>query len=115
MSVSLYPSRVVCNELELTDSGSDRVAVLTLRTAVDRDMLALAADKSTLGDDADPDEWTIEFTREAAEYELAMTGAYEIWRDSHLIASMIDDPQVGPRVRAIYRAIDRAYPKAVSA
>lgn len=106
-----YPSRVVCNEQELADEYVQQRAVLTLRAAVDRDMLAFAVDKGTCGDESDPDGWPVEFTRDAAEHELAMSGTYGIWRDRHLIATAADDPEAGPRVRAIYRAVDRAYPE----
>lgn len=114
-SVPVYPSRVVCHEQELNDTDSERVAVVTMRMAVDRDMLALAVSKSTGGaDETDPDGWTVEFVREVAEYELAMSGAYELWGDSHMMVAALDDPELAPRVRAIYRAVDRAYPGATT-
>lgn len=106
----VYPSRVVCNERELTETASDRRAVLTMRAAIDRDMLALAVDRGTRGDESDPDGWGVEFVREVAEYEAAMSGTYSLWCESYLIEAAAEDPEVGPRVRAIYRAVDRAYP-----
>lgn len=108
--VPVYPSRVVVNDRETADDS--RRAVLTVRMAVDRDMLAVALDLAMGGPDAtDPDTWSVETIREAVECQLGMDGTYQIWRDRRLLGEMVDDPTVGEFVRAEFRAIDRAFPE----
>ncbi|MGW1399300.1 hypothetical protein ACWCRF_11630 [Streptomyces sp. NPDC002405] len=103
----VYPSLRVTNEPE---PGESRQAVLTLRIAVDRDMLAAALDLSSY-DLSDPDSWSVEFIRDSVELQLGMDGAYPLWRDSRRFPDLLDDPSVRDRVAATYRAIDRAYPQ----
>lgn len=103
----VYPSQRVTNEPE---EGETRHAVLTLRVAVDRDMLAAALDLSCWAE-PDPDSWPVEFIREAVEMQIGLDGAYPVWRDSRRFLELLDDPSVKDRVAATYRAVDRAFPK----
>lgn len=106
-NLPLYPSLIVTNEPEV---GETRRAVLALRIAVDRDMLATLLDLACYSY-PDPDAWSYEFIRESIEMYLGMDGAYTVWRDSRRFPEMLDDPSVGDRIRATYRAVDRAYPE----
>ena len=104
----LMPSATVTNH---TGPGEDAPhAALTLRVLVSRDALAYALDCQVGGEETHPDTWPVEFIRESVERELALNGAFHLTNDSHLIVAALDDPEVADRVRAEYRAIDRAYP-----
>jgi hypothetical protein len=106
----VFESRVVTNEPEPGEEG-ERQAVLTLRVAVDRDMLTALLNMACY-DYPDPDSWSVEFIRESVETHLGVDGAYTAWRDSRRFSELLDDPSVCERIRAEYRAIDRAYPPA---
>ncbi|MFJ7242383.1 hypothetical protein ACIQWB_35390 [Streptomyces olivaceus] len=104
----VFGPTIVTNEPE--PGEEERHAVLTLRIAVDRDMLAALLDISCY-DYPDPDSWSVEFIRESVELRLSLDGAYEAWRDSRRFSELLDDPSVRDRIQAEYRAVDRAYPK----
>ncbi|WP_392668602.1 hypothetical protein [Streptomyces sp. LN785] len=93
------------------DDVDDVVAVVAVKVAMTRDMLAVALDLASVGRfDENPDAWTVEWIRESVEIQLCIEGPFTIQRDAEGFADMALDPTVGNRVRAEYRAIDRAYP-----
>lgn len=93
------------------DAVDDVVAVVAVKVAMTRDMLAVALDLAGAGRyDENPDAWTVEWIRESVEIQLCIEGPFTIQQDAATFADMALDPSVGDRVRAEYRAIDRAYP-----
>ncbi len=92
-------------------------AVVTLRVAATRDMLAAAADLAAGnfgGDQRIPDRWSVEHTRYLVELTMASVGHADLAEDGASLRALAgpdgDDPSVRDFVQAVYRAIDRAYP-----
>ncbi|MBT2493682.1 hypothetical protein J7E96_35320 [Streptomyces sp. ISL-96] len=94
-----------------TYDDTDIRAVVTVRVAMTRDMLAAALDLFAGGAyDEHPDGWTVPYIRESVEMTLTHESVVQIEVDAERFPQLLDDPSVADRVRAEYRAIDRAYP-----
>ncbi|MEV5441418.1 hypothetical protein AB0N23_02540 [Streptomyces sp. NPDC052644] len=90
--------------------GDDDIrAVVTVRVAVTRDVLAVALDDAG-GWDKHPDEWSVPYIREAVSWSLTHQDFGDLERAAERIPDLVDDPEVGERIRSVYRAVDRAFP-----
>ncbi|MEV7653216.1 hypothetical protein AB0O39_03480 [Streptomyces anulatus] len=91
---------------------SDEVhAVVTLKVAMTRDMLAAAFDLAMRGAyDENIDELPVEEIRHRVELSLHMESPWELLRDGRTFDELLEDESIVDLVRAEYRAIDRAYP-----
>ncbi|MGW7440599.1 hypothetical protein [Streptomyces sp. NPDC054849] len=93
-----------------TDPSDDPVyAVVTVQIAMSRDMLAAALDMATANAEENPDTWSVEYVRESVELMLANESWVRAERDGRKYPRLIEDSSVGAYIRAIYRAVDRAY------
>jgi hypothetical protein len=96
-----------------TDLGEDVHAVVTVRVAMTRDMLATALDLAAGNCEEHPDTWSVEYIRESVELQLTFENFTALDCQSRGYAEWGDiDESVKPYIQAVYRAIDRAYPKA---
>lgn len=86
-------------------------AVVTVQIAMTRDMLAAALNLSSVGAyDEHPDSWSVDRIREYVEVQLYVESPFQLQRDGEGFSELLYDPSVRDRIRAEYRAIDRAYP-----
>lgn len=86
-------------------------AVVTLKVAMTRDMLASAFDLAMRGAyDENIDAMPVAEIRHRVELSVHMEGPWTLMQDSADFSEMAYDPSVGGAVRAVYRAVDRAYP-----
>ncbi|MFD3521649.1 hypothetical protein [Streptomyces sp. NPDC058653] len=87
-------------------------AVLTLKVAMTRDMLAVALELGMRGawDDGPVDAFPVEEIRHRIELTLHMESPWTIFRDSETFPELLDDPSINDLIRSVYRAVDRAYP-----
>lgn len=93
-----------------TDPSDDPVhAVVTVQLAMTRDALAAALDMATANAEENPDTWTVPYIRESVELMLANESWMRAHRDGMQYPRLVDDASVGRYIRAIYRAVDRAY------
>ncbi|MFD5790730.1 hypothetical protein ACFWH1_29440 [Streptomyces sp. NPDC127037] len=91
--------------------AEDVQAVVTLKLAMTRDMLASAFDLAMRGAyDENIDTMPVEEIRHRVELSVHLEGPWTLLRDSVDFSDMACDPTVGGAVRAVYRAVDRAYP-----
>ncbi|WP_413753057.1 hypothetical protein NRF20_20750 [Streptomyces sp. R-74717] len=90
--------------------GEDVRAVVTLKVAMTRDMLAIALDLACGASGENPDTWDVAYIRQSVELSLSMESPFTIQHDAETHAELLDDPSIGDYIRAEYRAIDRAYP-----
>ncbi|MFB7555323.1 hypothetical protein [Streptomyces brevispora] len=106
------PTSYVFGASDADDVLTDDVrAVVTLKVAMSRDMLASALDLAMRGAyDENLDTMPAEEVRHRVELSLHMESPWTLMRDAELFPDMLDDPTVGHLVRAEYRAVDRAYP-----
>jgi hypothetical protein len=98
-----------------TDAECDVRAVVTVQVAFTRDMLAVALeDAAGLNYDEHPDSWTVEYIRESVELYVGQSGYMRLLENENVLVDFLEYEPAGPcrdRVQAVYRAIDRAYPK----
>lgn len=90
--------------------GEEVRAVVTLKVAMTRDMLAAALDLACGANEEDPDSWDVPYIRQSVELSLAMESPFTIQRDGEGFADLLDDESIREHIQAEYRAIDRAYP-----
>ncbi|MEV8554837.1 hypothetical protein AB0L04_34155, partial [Streptomyces glaucescens] len=95
-------------------------AVLDLRVRLSRDLLAAAVEDAGTGyydREKDPDEWTVEEVRAFAIMTIASTSSLELQQNAVLMAQMAEpdfhETDTREYVLAVYRAVDRAFPKTV--
>ncbi|MBD9730207.1 hypothetical protein PV755_46670 [Streptomyces caniscabiei] len=102
----------------LVDPYDEPHAVLGIRVVVSRDHLAAAVEMS--GQDMcrngrHPDEWTVDEIRYYAEFNVISMSAQELQQGAEAMAQMAEpdyyDRDTHAFVLAVYRAVDRAYPK----
>jgi hypothetical protein len=89
-------------------------AVVTVRFALTRDMLAAAADQGLFHSDMHPDDWSVEYTRAVVEQGLALHGVSYYRGEEYAKLTGSCERHIARNVRAVYRAIDRAYPEVLS-
>lgn len=95
-----------------TDPGEDVRAVVTVQVAMTRDMLATALDLAAGNCEEHPDSWSVEYIRESVELQLTYENFIELERTARGIAEWEGiDESIKPYMQAVYRAVDRAYPK----
>ncbi|WP_326614984.1 hypothetical protein OHA57_04675 [Streptomyces anulatus] len=85
-------------------------AVVTLKVAMTRDMLAVALNLNSGASEEDPDTWDVPYIRESVELALHCDGPFTIQQDGGLLLDAMGDESVRAYIQATYRAIDRAYP-----
>ncbi|MEV7427023.1 hypothetical protein [Streptomyces sp. NPDC091212] len=86
-------------------------AVVTVRVAMTRDMLAATLDLACGQPGQDPDTWSVEYIRESVEQQLTYENVTELQVDAAGYCEFgLIDPTAMPLIQATYRAIDRAYP-----
>ncbi|WP_405187828.1 hypothetical protein [Streptomyces anulatus] len=91
--------------------GEDVHAVVTLKVAMTRDMLAAAFDLAMRGAyDESIEEMPVEEIRHRVELSLHMESPWDLLRDGANFSDLLYDESIVDLVRAEYRAIDRAYP-----
>ncbi|KOG76950.1 MULTISPECIES: hypothetical protein [Streptomycetaceae] len=91
--------------------GEDVHAVVTLKVAMTRDMLAAAFDLAMRGAyDENIDELPVQEIRHRVELSLHMESPWDLLRDGANFSDLLYDESVAEQIRAEYRAIDRAYP-----
>jgi hypothetical protein len=102
----------------LVDPYDEPHAILGIRVIVSRDHLAAAvelAGHNMWGSERHPDEWTVDEVRYLAEFNLLHMSALELQQGAEGMAQMASpdfyDPEAHEVVLAVYRAVDRAYPK----
>ncbi len=96
-----------------TDPGETVYAVVTVRVAMTRDMLATALDLAAGNCEKHPDTWSVEYIRESVELQLTYENFVELERSAQSYSEWGDiDESIKPYIQAIYRAVDRAYPQA---
>jgi hypothetical protein len=98
-----------------TEPGNDVHALITVRVALTRDMLAVALeDAAALNYDEHPDSWSISYIRESVELYVAQTGYLRLLESENLLSDFLETEPPGEardRAQAVYRAVDRAYPR----
>lgn len=94
-----------------TDPDEDVRAVVTVRVAMTRDMLATALDLATGNCEEHPDSWSVEYIRESVELQLTYENFIELEQTSQGYGEWGEiDLSIKPYMQAVYRAVDRAYP-----
>jgi len=113
--------RGMTEQHSLVDPYDEPHAVVGLRVVVSRDHLAAAVETgghSIAGTGRHPDEWTIAEIRYFAEFQIIEMSGLEIQRGAEGMAQMAEpgfhDRTLHALALAVYRAVDRAYPKAVT-
>lgn len=114
--------RSMLEQHSLVDPYDQPHAVLGIRVVVSRDHLAAAVDMGInkyYGDGRHPDALTVAEVRYFAESYVLTMSALELQQGAEAMAQMAEpdfyDRVTHELVLAAYRAVDRAYPKAVSA
>ncbi|MET8947439.1 hypothetical protein ABZX30_28820 [Streptomyces sp. NPDC004542] len=104
---------------DIVDPCDEPHAVLDLRVRVSRDLLAAAVEDAGTGyydGEKHPDEWTVEEVRAFAIMTIANASSLHLQQNAVLMAQMAEpdfyEPVTREYVLAIYRAVDRAFPKA---
>lgn len=109
--------RGMTEQHSLVDPYDEPHAVIGLRIVVTRDHLAAGVEMGVNGDSWHPDELTVAQVRYFAESFIVTESALEIQRGAEAMAQMAEpdfyDRAVHEHVMACYRAVDRAYPKAL--
>ncbi|WP_406127531.1 hypothetical protein [Streptomyces sp. NBC_00989] len=113
--------RGMTEQHNLVDPYGDPHTIIGIRAIVSRDHLAAAVElggHAHYGRERHPDEWTVAEIRYFAEFNILSMGILELQQSSEGMAEMAApdfyDRDTHAFVLAIYRAVDRAYPKAVS-
>ncbi|MFD4551684.1 hypothetical protein [Streptomyces sp. NPDC058466] len=114
--------RSVVEQHSLVDPYDEPHAVIGIRVVVSRDHLAAAVDMGVhkyYGDGRHPDALTVAEVRYFAESYVLTMSALELQQGAEAMAQMAEpdfyDRDTHALVLAAYRAVDRAYPKAVQA
>lgn len=126
MSVSLEQPLVVAGtavqQHSMVDPCDEPHTTMTVRVTVSRDHLAAAVEfgaSNYYGHRPDPDRWTVAEIRYFAEFQILAMGLLELQLGAESMADKAApdcaDPEVRAYILAVYRAVDRAYPKAVTA
>ncbi|WOX09181.1 hypothetical protein [Streptomyces sp. N50] len=105
----------------LVDPYDEPHAVIGLRVVVSRDLLAAAVDMGVnryyKAGERHPDDLTVEEVRYFAEAYLLSESALDLQQGAEAMAEMAEpdfyDRRTHILVLAMYRAVDRAYPKVV--
>lgn len=103
----------------LVDPYDEAHCIIGLRVVVTRDQLAAALEDAAtnyFGELTDPDGWTVEQIRYFAEHRMLCMSALELQQGAEAMAHMAG-PDAGDLslqwyVHGVYRAVDRAFPKA---
>lgn len=113
----------VCGTTEqhtMVDPYDEPHAIVGIRVVVTRDHLAAAVDMGVhkyYGDGRNPDDLTVAEIRYFAECYVLSESALEFQKGAEAMAQMAEpdfyDRPTHELVMAMYRAVDRAYPKAV--
>lgn len=99
----------------MVDAYDEPHVTLTLRVTVTRDQLAGALDFAAAGSKQSPDSWTTEQIRNWTESSIALMDCLELQQAGEGMAALAFGPIDGDAslvepARAVYRAVDRAYP-----
>jgi hypothetical protein len=115
-------ARSMVEQHSLVDPYDEPHSVLGIRVVVSRDHLAAAVDMGGsryYNGDRHPDTWTVDEIRWFAEFNVIHMDALELQRGAEAMAQMAEpdfyDQETHALVLGIYRAVDRAYPKAAGA
>jgi hypothetical protein len=107
---------------DMVDPHDEPHAVLDIRVRVSRDVLAAAVDDAGTGyyaGEKHPDEWTDAEVRAFAAMAISNSHLLSLQQDAVLMAQMAGpgfyDRDTHAYVLAVYRAVDRAFPKAPQA
>ncbi|MET9362182.1 hypothetical protein ABZX93_14830 [Streptomyces sp. NPDC006632] len=119
MTVSMErPVRSMLDQHSLVDPYDEPHAKVRIDVVVSRDQLAAAVEMgghSYYGNAMRPDAWTVEEIRYFAEFNILHMGALELQQGGEGLAELADpsyyDRETRAHVLAVYRAVDRAYPK----
>lgn len=103
----------------MVDPYDEPHCTLSVRVVVSRDQLAAALEDAAtnhFGAVTDPDGWTVEQIRHFVEHRLIVMSALELQQAAEAMADTAgpdaDDLSLQWYLHAIYRAVDRAFPKA---
>ncbi|WP_331448012.1 hypothetical protein [Streptomyces xanthochromogenes] len=115
------PVRSMLDQHTMVDPYDEPHAKVRIDVLVSRDQLAAAVEMgghNYYGGEMQPDAWTVEEIRYFAEFNILHMGGLELQQGAEGLAEIADpgyyDRATRARVLAVYRAVDRAYPKAVS-
>lgn len=115
---SLLANRSMVEPYSLVDAYDEPHTVVSLRLLVTRDQLAAAVQLGAgdfYGGERHPDELTVDETRTLARMNLASMSSLELQQAAEAVAAMAESSRAMPEDRAIaqavYRAVDRAFPK----
>lgn len=122
MTVSLErPVRSMLEQHCMVDPYDEPHAKVRIDVVVSRDQLAAAVEiggHNYYGTAMCPDDWTVEEIRYFAEFNILCMGSLELQQGAEALAEIADpsyyDRVTRGQVLAVYRAVDRAYPKAVA-
>ncbi|MGW3408090.1 hypothetical protein [Streptomyces sp. NPDC000888] len=110
--------RGMTEQHSLVDPYDEPHAIVGLRVVVSRDHLAAAVEMgghNTIGTERHPDEWTVAEIRYFAEFQIIEMSGLELQQGAEAMAQMAEpdfyDRPTHALVLAVYRAVDRAYPK----
>ncbi|AWT42823.1 MULTISPECIES: hypothetical protein [Streptomyces] len=119
MTISLErPAVPVVGVTNLVEPYDEQHAVVTVQMVVSRDQLAAAVEDAATKAYGiqDPDELSVEEVRSLAAFSLAWMSALELEQGAQSMAHMAgpdaDDVSLQWYIHAVYRAVDRAFPKA---
>lgn len=123
MTISLegpeyYVAAQTVQRHSMVDPYDEPHTTIALNVLVSRDHLAAAVGAGGVnyyGGEREPDEWTVAEVRYFAESNLLTMNALELQQDSEMMARMATPAHRDPDERAfafaVYRAVDRAFPK----
>lgn len=119
MTVSVErPVRSMLEQHSLVDPYDEPHTKLRIDVMVSRDQLAAAVEMgghNYYGGDVRPDEWTVEEVRYFAEFNIIHMGGLELQQGAEAMAELASpdfyDRSTHELALAVYRAVDRAYPK----
>lgn len=110
--------RGMTEQHSLVDPYDEPHAIVGLRVVVSRDHLAAAVEMgghNMIGTERHPDEWTVAEIRYFAEFQIIEMSGLELQQGAEAMAQMAEpdfyDRATHALVLAVYRAVDRAYPK----
>ncbi|MFJ2741859.1 hypothetical protein ACIO3O_19600 [Streptomyces sp. NPDC087440] len=123
MTVSVERPLVVAGtavqQHSMVDPYDEPHTTVALRVTVSRDHLAAAVEmggSNYYGTRPDPDRWTVAEIRYFAEFQFLAMGLLELQQGAEAVAEMaapdFHEPDTRAYILAVYRAVDRAYPKA---
>lgn len=119
MTVSMErPVRSMLEQHSLVDPYDEAHAKVRIDVVVSRDQLAAAVEMgghNYYGGYMQPDAWTVEEIRYFAEFNILHMSGLELQQGAEAMAELSDpsyyDRETHAQVLAVYRAVDRAYPK----